>query len=289
MNDIKRERKVPELLISEQRSQINERVMSKKALVVILSILILLIVGVLVWVLPPFYVKKIIVSGTRELSEEEIINSMGIEMTDHLLSNIGGDFFQIVGLRYGNIEEELRESFPYIESVKIRFSLPSTVKVEVIERQKIGYIDLPDGYAVIDKNGTVVELQTTDELPDVPMMLGLPINSVRLGEKIGMDNFDGFDLCIVVFAAVIDADKSNVADKEFQLMKCVRSVRYVDNKTIFLTMVLPETTRTISVKIGGLQNLKDDMNWLRHAVSIHAFDEMQGTMLDMTGTQYSLR
>lgn len=289
MNELEAGRKVPKLLISEQRPQADERVFSKKALLLLLLILIILLGVLLVLVMPSFYVKEIVVSGTKELSDDQLISLLGINSNDHLFSNIGGDFFQIIGLRYGKIEDELRMKFPYIDSVKVRFSLPSKVTVEITERQKIGYIDLPDGYAVIDKNGTVVEIETTKEQPTVPLMLGLPVNSVRLGEKIGLDNLDGFDLCIVVFAAVIDADQSNVADKDFQLMKCVRSVRYVDNKTIFLTVALPDSTRTIVVKIGGLQNLKDDMNWLRHAVSIRAFDDMQGTVLDMTGTQYSLR
>ena len=32
----------------------------------------------------------------------------------------------------------------------MRFALPSKVTGEVTERQKIAYIDLPDGYAVVD-------------------------------------------------------------------------------------------------------------------------------------------
>ena len=289
MKESENERRIPKVLVSDPKKRLGRGVFSNRALILMLLIFILLIGVFLVLILPSFYVKEIVITGTKEVSNEQLISAMGLEMDDHLFSNIGGGFIQVIGLRYGEIEDELSAKFPYIESVEVRFALPSKVTVEVTERQKIAYVDLPDGYAVVDRKGTVVEIEPMTDHPNVPLMLGLPVNSVRLGEKIVMDNQDGFDLCIVVFGAVIDADQSNVADKDFQLMKCVRSVRYVDSKTIFLTVDLPESARSIAVKIGGLKNLKDDMNWLRHALSTNAFDDMQGTLLDMAGTQYSLR
>ena len=289
MKESENERRIPKVMVSDSKKRLGRGVFSNRALILMLLIFILLGGVFLVLILPSFYVKEIVITGTKEVSNEQLISAMGLEMDDHLFSNISGGFIQVIGLRYGEIEDELSAKFPYIESVEVRFALPSKVTVEVTERQKIAYIDLPDGYAVVDRKGTVVEMEPMTDHPDVPLMLGLPVNSARLGEKIVMDNQDGFDLCIVVFGAVIDADQSNVADKDFQLMKCVRSVRYVDSKTIFLTVDLPESARSIAVKIGGLKNLKDDMNWLRHALSTNAFDDMQGTLLDMAGTQYSLR
>jgi hypothetical protein len=87
------------------------------------------------------------------------------------------------------MESELREEYPYIDNIEIQIVFPSCVRIKVTERQKIGYIKIPDGYAVIDMNGYVVELSGDNPPQNVPLMLGLPVSSASLSEKIDMDGY----------------------------------------------------------------------------------------------------
>ena len=66
-------------------------------------------------------------------------------------------------------------------------------------------------------------------------------------------------------------------------------MRYCENMTTFIDLDIPGSDHTISVKLGSLQTISDDMTWLRYAVISGYFTDKPGTVLDMTGKDYILR
>ena len=258
--------------------------------VVLFSVLFAILLAVILIVtLPQFYIKQIDVVGCNEISKEALLSSSGLAVGEHLFHNLGGGIIQLFTLRYGNIEKELRSDYPYINDIKIRIVFPSKVLLTIDERQKIGYAELPDGYAVIDTEGVVVELSEGAAPSGVPLMEGLPVRSSALGEKIDMTEGKGLNTCITILNAILAADENKSKNSDFSLMKCVRSVRSLQGSTTFLTLILPSTQKEFLIRIGSLKNITADMSWLRYAAEQNKFDSVGDGVLDMSGEEYTFR
>jgi len=258
--------------------------------VVLFSVLFaILLAAILIVTLPQFYIKQIDVVGCNEISKEALLSSSGLAVGEHLFHNLGGGIIQLFTLRYGNIEKELSSDYPYINDIKIRIVFPSKVLLTIDERQKIGYAELPDGYAVIDTEGVVVELSEGAAPSGVPLMEGLPVRSSALGEKIDMTEGKGLNTCITILNAILAADENKSKNSDFSLMKCVRSVRSLQGSTTFLTLILPSTQKEFLIRIGSLKNITADMSWLRYAAEQNKFDSVGDGVLDMSGEEYTFR
>lgn len=195
--------------------------------------------------------------------------------------------------RYGSVEEEIMRKYPYVQSIKIQLNFPSKIKITVKERLKIGYLEVPDGFAVIDQEGYVVEMSGSTVPAGVPLMEGLPVRSAMLGEKLDLSDEQGFSSSLTIFGAILAADTNISDDTGFRLMPCVKSIRYVGKNTTYLMIKLPELNGNLTVKIGTLKEISDDMTWLRYAIATNAFESeeagISGSVLDMTGDQYIMR
>ena len=249
----------------------------------------ILLCAILVVTLPQFYIKQIDIEGCNKIPKEELLTSSGLVVGQHLFRNLGGGIIQLFTFRYGNIEKELSNDYPYINDIKIRIIFPSKVLITVDERQKIGYVKLPDGYAVIDTAGVVVELCEGEAPSGVPLMEGLPVRSSALGEKIDMTEGKGLNTCITVLNAILVADENKSKNSVFSLMNCVRSVRSLQGGDTFLTLVLPSAQKELLIRIGSLKDISEDMSWLRYAAEQNKFDSVGDGVLDMSGEEYTFR
>ncbi len=252
-------------------------------------IIAILLAAIFITVLPQFYIKQIDVVGCSEISSDELLKSSGLKTGEHLFRNIGGGFIQLFSLRYGNIEKELRSDYPYINNINIQIDFPSKVQITVDERKKIGYIQMPDGYAVIDKDGYVVELTDGSVPSGVPLMEGLPLRSATLGGVIDLTDDKGMSYCITILNAILLSDENAGEAGTFSLMKCVKSVRFVQNGTEFVTLILPASQKELLVRVGSLKNITADMNWLHYAAEQNKFDSVGDGVLDMSGEEYTFR
>lgn len=257
--------------------------------IVLLSILaVLLLTVLLIIMLPQFYIESIEITGCNHISQDELLADSGLVRGEHLFRNLGGGFIQLFTLRYGNIEKELSEYYPYINDIKIQLSFPSKVVITIDERKKIGYVEIPDGYAVIDMDGYVIELEAGNAPDGVPLMQGLPVTVAVLGEQLDMTEGKGLNSCISVLNAILLADENSEAE-DFSLMKCVQRVRSVESGTTFITLLLPASQKEMLVRIGSLKNINEDMRWLAYAAKQNKFDTVGEGVLDMSGEEYTFR
>lgn len=253
--------------------------------VTLVGVIVLLICAIILTALPQMYVQTIEINGCHVLSQDEILKESGISKGLHLFRNISGGIVEIFSFRYGNIEYGLKEKYPYISEVTIQAAFPSEVRIDIVERKRIAYINLPDAYAVIDLEGYVVEL-CEGEIPDlVPQMNGLPVRSAVLGKKIDLASNKELNSCLTVLGAILAADDNKDAVSEYSLMKNVRSIRSVGNEAVFLLIYLPTTDKELLVRLGSLKDISEDMTWLRFAVEQGAFDNAGEGFLDMSGEE----
>lgn len=237
---------------------------------------------------PFFRVKNIEIEGNIVLPDEQLISDSGIKYDSHLFSHISGDPLDIVKLDYGKIEDRMKERDPYIKDIQITVKFPSTIRMKVTERNKVAYIKMPDGYAAIDDEGTVIELETLDQDNlSHAVICGLEVSGAVKGKKIDIKNTEEYDKALVVLGAIITADLNGGKD-EYQMFKNVDEIRIIPGGNIFLTIDLPSGTE-LQVKLKDISNINEDMSWLRYAVIKDSFKDLEDGAFDMTGDTYIYR
>ena len=104
--------------------------------------------------------REVTVDGNVEMTDEEVLKEVGLEYNAHLMRGVSGNLWDIVRFNYGKTEERIRKENPYISDITISIRIPSEVRITVQERRKIAYVSTPDGYIALDRNGTVLELNS---------------------------------------------------------------------------------------------------------------------------------
>lgn len=238
----------------------------------VLAVLLTVLALVLLWCAifhPAMRIDTIEVTGNYEFSDDEILEALGLHVGDHILTPT---FMQC---------RALERSTPYIDDVDVHINFPSAITVEVTERHKLAYIKVPDGYAVIDDEGVILEF-TTFAAEDVhPVLCGLDLDSVVIGQRTNITESLKFQKMILVLGAVLDADRGSIRNDGYSFYDSVREVRIVSSGLIFLTVELPDGT-VLQVKLAGVENIDDNMQWLLYAIRADAFEGLPAGSLDMT-------
>ena len=242
----------------------------------------LIVMVILVLFLPAFRVRNAHIEGNVALSDQEVLNEIGLEYDAHLMSGVSGNIFDILCLNYGKTEERIKRENPYIEDIRISIKLPSTVNVQIKERRKVCYIRTPDGYAALDKDGIVLELSSFDSNKTVrPVICGLNVTSAELGKKVQISNMNDYKKAIIVLGAILAADNASVGG-DYQMFENTSEVRILPSGYIFLTIYSPSGHLT-QIKLNSTETISDDMAWLLYLFNADAFDKITANgALDMT-------
>ena len=260
-----------------------------------LRTMLLMILGVLLLIFvlsvafhPFFRVKEINISGNVAVSDQEILEAAGIEYNDHLFSGISGGFFDVVSMDYGDTERRIEANNPYIKNIEISVKFPSTINIEVTERQKVAYVKVPDGYAAIDSEGIVLELDSHSDDTIRPLICGLDIDSVVIGKKLKAIDDTAYQKMIIVLGAVLAADSNSGVNSGYSFFENLIEVRMLPSGNFFLTIYLPEGS-ILQVKLKEIDNINEDMSQLCFAILEGAFDNLPDGVLDMTDEEFIYR
>lgn len=151
----------------------------KKQLAFLTFIVLIASVIAIILLTPIFEIQKIEVRGNSVLKDEEIVRASGIV-----------EGINIFGVNLGEAKDNLK-SLGYIESVKVKRSLPSTVEITVVEEVGVGYIKAKDGYVIITADGRCIDIsdglsgekrkKKTASLPKLPLIKGLKNVKYKVG------------------------------------------------------------------------------------------------------------
>lgn len=254
-------------------------------LAIALGSLVILVIGLIAFH-PAFRVRNVTIDGNIVLSDEEILEMTGLEYNRHLMSGVSGNLWDIICLNYGNTEKKIKESNPYVEDITISIRIPSTVYIKVKERSKIAYIKTPDGYAALDRDGLVLELESGRDTRDVrPLICGMQLDSINLGKTVEIKNRNDYNKAIIVLGAILAADNASVRG-DYSMFENTKEVRILPSGYIFLTIYSP-SGNLIQIKLSDTEDINEDMSWLLYAINANAFDQVAGDgALDMTGDEY---
>ena len=150
----------------------------------LMTALILLIFWLIISNSGMFTIDAIEVRGNSHYTAEEIIN-IGHATSGH---NI---------IYQANIKEtrEFLEQNPYIKHAEVRRKLPSTLVIDVTEREERLAFKYDDDYLVMDEDGILLR-KTRNK----------PMTTIKLGEKIGTENSTRMDMALDLIKEMIKAD-----------------------------------------------------------------------------------
>lgn len=198
--DIERRRK--------RRRRRNKGFTKKKILALLI---VLLVIGLGVFINGPmFRVTQLEVVGNERLSDEEILEDLGIEEGTNLI------YYMI---RHWNQDPKVS---PLLRSVDIYVSWPHTVQVTVEEKRTMGLIPYMGMYLCIDAAGCV--LDSVHDKEDAPLITGISVESFSLGAVV--DTRDEMRFQIILEALQIL--------EKYELMKTVDEIQVSSSDAIHL-------------------------------------------------------
>lgn len=83
------------------------------------------------------------------------------------------------------------ESIPFVEYVDVELKSRNSVKITVYEKKVVGCLDYMNKYIYFDKEGYFIE-QSEKKLEDVPYVTGIEFKSMKLYDKMSVDEDELF-------------------------------------------------------------------------------------------------
>lgn len=238
-----------------------------------IAVLVLIVTTVVLLALSPlFNIKGIEVEGNRHYKSDEIITTANIPVGSNGFKTIGSSVRNILALRYGIAESNIKKSSPYIKSVTARFAVPSKVKITVVERSPAFIVPYMGANLLMDREGFIVDSIAKAEGLNLPMIKGLNFGSYELGQPLKADNPDKIPTAVRVMDVIESLDNSS----NFKVLKLINYIDVNDQAKISLYL-----DSRITVNLGNIQDLNYRISFMRQVFQKNIKKGEKGT-LDFT-------
>lgn len=268
---------------TEQQLSGRRKSRSKRLSERVWPILALCLIGLSVWLLPPFHLQELhLPEDLRSISQEELRLTCDLEPGRHLLAELGGSLPLLFSLRYGAVEDRIRNRFPAVKDVAVYLDFPGAITCTVTERVEVAWLAIPDGCVMIDKDGVALKI-TAVPPGGIPVIEGISVRSMILGKPLEVDVTEAMHRAISLLGAIIEADRDG--RPETTLLSQVTRIRPISGRQLYLTLIIPETGEEMTVLNETRADLAEDMLWLRFALDQKALSGRGKGILDMTGSR----
>lgn len=169
----------------------------KKQLTLLTFVVLLACIAAVMLLTPTFDINEIKIYGNSVLKRKDIIRNAGIVENENIFS-----------INTGEIEDNIM-SMGYIESVKVKRRLPSTIVITVEEEVGVAYLKAEEGYVILAADGRCIEItdgisdkQQSIKAPSLPMIKGLKNVKYKIGKTIKSEDKEQLDallLCLREF------------------------------------------------------------------------------------------
>lgn len=169
--------------LRNQRRKKNSNHTSKYLLIItiVLAILLLLLTRL-------FQIDDYEIAGNHLYSNDEILKILNIDKKSNIIRI------------YMNANRN-SDDYPYIDHFDFKYLGFNKIKINVFEKQIIGYIYYMNSYLCIDKDGYIVDYVKTEDLnPQITIIEGLPSDKLVMGEKVNIPK-DMIDACVMFYQA----------------------------------------------------------------------------------------
>ncbi len=183
-----------------------------------------------------FKIDSIEVTATEHYTETELISASGIEIGDNLFT-----------FRTSSIEKKLLEKYPYLASVSVTRSLPSTLVIKAVDSVPAAAVNLTGGgYCLIDENGKQLE-QISTAPEGIPTVTGVTVDNMTEGKY--LTNNSKSELLVDITKVL--KEKNMISDVNFINVSCITDVRM-------------SYLGRLDVRLGQADKLKEKIQMLIH-------------------------
>lgn len=158
-------------LVERQKKKKRRRMISRIGIAVLVLLAIVFAPTIF------FQVSKINVTGDTRYTSEQLIKSTGVKQGDNM-------FF----LDTKQIAADLKDEYPYLDTVKLRRKLPSTLQIEVSDRTAALSIEQNGKYLILDMSGKVLE-KTKSAAKGTAKVTGVPMKGLHVGDTVDEDKY----------------------------------------------------------------------------------------------------
>lgn len=143
-----------------------------KRAIAIVFFLALTIAGIL-WVSSYVQIKEIEISGNMHNSREEILDLVGFSNNTTVFDTIihRPSYFENIG---------------YIAKINVTYPTITEIEIEVIEKERMGYVKYMSSYLCLDSNAYIIDNVNQPD-PDIPQIDGLNLAGFSLNEPLAID------------------------------------------------------------------------------------------------------
>lgn len=209
----------------------------RKQAKVLFGIIIFIVLLILLLCSPIFDIKKIEVSGNSKLSDEKIISFSSIELHTNIFN-----------FNKGLVKEYIKEN-PYVESVEVIRKLPSTIQIEINEREPKYMLQLAESYVYINNQGYMLEV--TNEKLDIPILIGFTtdLSNIDEGNRIDVKDLKKMDMVIKIYEAAKSNGLGDLITKiDISNEKNYSIILETEGKTVYLGDCSELNTRILYLK-----------------------------------------
>lgn len=211
--------------VHKRKKRLGKRRKHKSFKMLLYLIVFLIIIMISLFFLPiPFGTLSI--TGNNTIKEEDIFFEANIKKPINI--------FQI---RTSTVENRLINDIR-IETVSVTREFPFSVSIKIQERKPLVIIQGEFGYAILDKNGLIIETETALKKADYPMITGKKWGNLLLGDTISEPD--------VIFALKFI---NSLTDNGVKLFSEIN----IGNKNNLIAY----TRDGIAVRLGNGENIED--------------------------------
>lgn len=205
------------------------------------TLILLLIGGGIGFLLSSFFnIKEIEIVGNNKLTRDEAISLSQIEIEENTFK-----------LSKNKIEKNIKQN-AYVESVKIKRNLPSTILIEIEERVPTYMITFANAYAYINNQGYFVEI--SKEKLELPIITGYATKEedIQLGERLCTEDLKKLDDILQIMKAAESNEIANIVTK----------INISDKQDYVLELKSEKKT----VHVGDTSNLSTKMLYIKEII-----------------------
>jgi len=223
------------------------------------AVLGVILVTVAVLLSPLFRIKTVEIDPMENYSKGEIfaylkdlegVNGFKAVMRNSSLTQTRSLF----SLELVDLEDQIRFDCPYIESITVKYSPRSTVKVSCVERDSSFLTESSGMYLLCDSHGIALESFTAENKPEgLPLVKGINLTAYKLGRSISDGKSENIDCAIKICGLLTQLSMDDRID--------IVDVSDYNNIYLFcapsLTVELG-TVDNIGVRLALLKGIMDD-------------------------------
>ena len=209
-------------------------------------------IGILLSLTVFFKIETIEVQGGSKYQSSAILKAVGVEKGDNLFR-----------VNDKEVAEAILKTYPYVEAVKVRRSLPSKLTLQLTDAVPVGTFLQPDGsYVIVSTTGRILELGSGTPPAGILQVSGVEITDVAPCETLPEENNESLVMLTYLVNAVQNTGFTDITEI---------------NLSDELNMYIVYDDR-VKIVLGSESNLVYKLDFAKYALDNNVRPDFEGIM-----------